>query len=77
MAIIGAHNERMLACLGKTEVTDLKTTDEEMESETEHREVPKEGAVVKRIYGRKRWHRGRKEAAGRCGEPKELNREDC
>jgi hypothetical protein len=32
---------------------------------------------VKPVKGWKKWHRGRKLAAGRCGEPKELTRGDC
>jgi hypothetical protein len=43
-----------------------------MESGSEHREVPKEYAVVKPVKGRKKRHKGRRLAAGRRGEPKEL-----
>jgi hypothetical protein len=35
---------------------DLKANPEEMESESEHREVPKEDAVVKPVKGRKKRH---------------------
>jgi hypothetical protein len=59
------------------EVTELEANPEEMESEWEHREVPKEDAVVKTVEGRKKGHRIRKQAAGRCGEPKEPTRVDC
>jgi hypothetical protein len=58
------------------EATDLKENPEEMESEPEHWEFPKEEAVVKPVKGRKKWHKGQKLAAGRRGEPKELTR-DC
>jgi hypothetical protein len=37
-----AQHERMMACLGRMEATGLKTNPEEMQSEVEHREVPKE-----------------------------------
>jgi hypothetical protein len=35
-----------------------------------------EDAIVKLVKGWKKWHRGRKPAAGRHGEPKELTRSD-
>jgi hypothetical protein len=57
--------------------TDLKANPEEMESEAEHREVPKERATVKPISGLKKRHRGRNLAAGRHGEPRELTRVIC
>jgi hypothetical protein len=38
---------------------------------------PKEVAIVKPVKGRKRRHRGRKPAAGRREEPKELTWSDC
>jgi hypothetical protein len=40
-------------------------------------EVPKEDDVVKPVSGRKRRHRGKKQAAGRREEPKELTRGIC
>jgi hypothetical protein len=48
-----------------------------MQSVAEHREAPEEDAVVKPVRGRKKRHRGPKQAAGRRGEPKELTRGDC
>jgi hypothetical protein len=62
------RNETM-ACQG--------TTEARLESESEHREVPNEDAIVKPVRGRKKPHRGRKQAAGRRGEPEELTRGDC
>jgi hypothetical protein len=59
----------MIACQGTTEAC--------LESESEHREVPNEDAVVKLVRGRKKRHRGRKQAAGQRGELEELNRGDC
>jgi hypothetical protein len=50
---------------------------EDMESKVEHWEVPKEDAIGKLVKGWKKWHRGQKLAAGRCGEPKELTQGDC
>jgi hypothetical protein len=43
-----------------------------MESGSEHREVPKEDAVVKPVKGRKKRHRDQYLAAGRRGEPVEV-----
>lgn len=48
-----------------------------MESELEHREVPKDDAVVKPVKGQKKQHRGEKLAAGQYREPKELTWGDC
>jgi hypothetical protein len=42
-----------------------QATDEEMESETDHQEVLKEGAVVEQVDGRKKRQRGRNLAARR------------
>jgi hypothetical protein len=39
--------------------------------------VPVENAIVKPVDGWKTWHRGKKQAAGRHGEPRELTRGDC
>jgi hypothetical protein len=54
----------------KMEATEFKPNPEDMESESEHREV------VKPVKGRKKQHRGRKLAAGRRGKPKEWTRGD-
>lgn len=43
------HQERMMGCLGKTGVTDLKAIPEKNQSEAEHREVPKARAAVKPV----------------------------
>jgi hypothetical protein len=48
--------------LSKT--TEVKANPVEMESESEHREIPQEDAVVKLVRGWKKRHRGRKLAAG-------------
>jgi hypothetical protein len=50
--------------------------EEVMQSAEEHQQVPNEDAMVIPVRIRKRWHRGREEAAGRRGEPKELNQGD-
>jgi hypothetical protein len=76
-AQLDARHERMMACLGKTEATDLKVNPEEMQSEAEYRDVPMEHAAVKPVGGRKKRHRGRHLAAGRRGPPKDLTRGDC
>jgi hypothetical protein len=49
---------------GKTEATYLKANPEEMESEAEQWEVPKERAVVKPLRGLRKRHRGLNLAAG-------------
>jgi hypothetical protein len=41
---------------GKMEATEMKANQEEMESQSEHREVPKENAVVKWVKGQKKRH---------------------
>jgi hypothetical protein len=46
MARMDSQLEKMEACLGKTEATDLKANPEEIESEVEHEEVPKEESAV-------------------------------
>jgi hypothetical protein len=57
--------------------TDLKANPEEMKSEAEHWEVPKECVAVKPVGGLRKQHRGQKLAARQCREPKELTRGDC
>jgi hypothetical protein len=61
----------------KMEATDFMGNPEEMECESEHREVPKEDVVVKPVKGRKKRHRGGKLAARRRGGSKEFTRGDC
>jgi hypothetical protein len=75
MAMLGDHHGRTMARLGKMKNKDVKTTGEEMESETEHREATKEGVVVKPVDGRKKRNRGRNLAVGRRGKPKDLTRD--
>jgi hypothetical protein len=67
-----AHQERMMACLGQMEATDLEVNSTELESLAEHQEVPKEHAALKSSGSLKKRHRGCHLAAGRCGKPKEL-----
>jgi hypothetical protein len=72
-------DERMTATQAKTDVKLKELTEpreEMMQSAEEHQMVPREDAVMIPVRGRKRRNRGRKEAAGRRGEPKELNRGD-
>jgi hypothetical protein len=56
--------DRTITILEKMEATDLKANPEEMKSESEHWEVPKEDAIVKPVQGWKKWHRDRHLAAG-------------
>jgi hypothetical protein len=74
-----ASPERMTATQAKTDVKLKELTEprgEMMQSAEEYQQVPNEDAVVIPVRIRKRRHRGRKEAAGRRLEPKELNRVD-
>jgi hypothetical protein len=65
-----SHHERMMACLGRMEATDLEANPEE-ESVVEHQEVPKEEAAVKPVGGLGNRHRGRYLAAERHQKQKE------
>ncbi|PNF28667.1 hypothetical protein B7P43_G08231 [Cryptotermes secundus] len=38
----------------------------------QQREVPNENTAVKPVKGRKKRYRGKKQTAGRCGEPQEV-----
>jgi hypothetical protein len=73
-------DERMTATQVKTDVKLKKLTEpreEMMQSAEEQQQVSREDAVAIPVRGRKRRDRRRKQAAGRRGEPKELNRGDC
>jgi hypothetical protein len=58
------------ASLGKTEATDLEANPEEIESEAEHEEVPKEEAAVKTGRALKERHGDGHLAVSRRGKPK-------
>jgi hypothetical protein len=60
-----------MACLGKTETTDLEANPEEMQCEAVHREVPKEDATVETGRTPNKRHRGRHLAAERRHKPKD------
>jgi hypothetical protein len=77
MTKLHAHHERMMACLGKTEAMDLEANPEEMQSEAEHLEVPKEEAAVKSSGIPKKWHKGQNVAAGHHQKPKEQTQGSC
>jgi hypothetical protein len=81
---VAVHSPR--ACQSKTsafqEAMEAKTEKTEshpgaMQPMGEHQEIPKEKVIVKPVKGRKKRHRGRKSAAGRRGEPKELTQGNC
>jgi hypothetical protein len=90
-SIVGTFQEKMNACVARRrddqkdtmsfqETTEAHLECEEQtsvstESEEKHQEAAKED-VVKPVKGRKKWHRGRKPAAWRRREPKELTRSD-
>jgi hypothetical protein len=67
MARMYSQLEKMEACLGKTEATDLETNPE---SEAEHEVVPKEEAAVKTFGALKKRYWDRHLAVGRRGKPK-------
>jgi hypothetical protein len=46
MAMLVAHHERTVASLGKMDAKDFKAIPEEMETVTEHEEIPEEDATV-------------------------------
>jgi hypothetical protein len=71
---IDAQHERLIAWLGTTEPADLEANPEEMQSEAEHREVPKKHAAVKPVRELRKRHRGRKVAAERRRKPKDGSR---
>jgi hypothetical protein len=77
MAKLDAHHEKIMACLGKTETTDLEANPEEMKSEEVHREVSKEDAVMKSSEAPKKRHRGRHLAAGNHYQPEGRTRGNC
>jgi hypothetical protein len=68
--------EETMSCQVMTEtfLDSKELNPEDMESEMEHREVPTEEAAVKSSGTMKKWHRGRYQATGRRGGPKELTR---
>jgi hypothetical protein len=72
-----ACHERIMACLGRTEATDLVANPEEKESVPEHRVVPKEQAAVKPVGGLRKRHRFRDLRAERRQKPKERTRGNC
>jgi hypothetical protein len=73
------HKGKTTASQEATEANTEKTEPDMgmMQSVAEHQEAPKEDAVVKPGKGRKKRRMGRKPAAGRRGEPKELTRSEC
>jgi hypothetical protein len=64
MARMDSQLQKMEACLGKMEAT------EELESEAEHEEVPKEEAAVETFGALKKWYGDWHLAVRRCGQPK-------
>jgi hypothetical protein len=80
-AIMKIHCEEMRTIFGadqgKTEVTDLKAYLEEMQSEVEHQEIPKEDAILKLVRGWKKRHRDRNLAADLRQKPKERTQGNC
>jgi hypothetical protein len=69
--------DREIAILEKMEAMDLKANPGEIESESEHREFPKEDATVKPVRGQTKRRSDLHLAARRSGEPNVLTRGDC
>jgi hypothetical protein len=63
------------SCNEATEKTEQNP--ETMQSIEEHQDVPSEDIGVMPVKELKKQRRGRKSNAGRCREPKELNRGNC
>jgi hypothetical protein len=61
----------------KMQATDFKGNPEEMECDSEHREVPKEEAEAMSVGGLRKRRRDRNLAAGRCQKPKERIQASC
>jgi hypothetical protein len=76
---MNAWQEETTACHEAMEpdIEKIKADSGMMEFEVEHREAPEEDTIVKPVEGQNKQHRGQKQAAGRHGEPKELNRGIC
>jgi hypothetical protein len=80
---LNAHHERMTASVHvwRKETTVclecMEPTSEEMQSEAERQEFPKEHASVKPIGGLRKRHRGRHVAGGRRSQPEERTRGNC
>jgi hypothetical protein len=71
LAKMEINQERMMACLGKMEATNLEANPEEIESVAVHEEVPKQETTVKSFGALKKWQRGQILAAWCRGKPKE------
>jgi hypothetical protein len=78
-----ATPERDMETIACRETTEARIEEKEPTSvdrkpeAAQQREVPVEDAVVKPVNGRKRRHRGKKQAAERCEEPEDLTRGLC
>jgi hypothetical protein len=70
--------KKMTACHEAMEAdTETEPYSGMMQSVAEHQVALKEDAVVKPVKGWRKRHRGRKPAAGQCGEAKKMTRKDC
>jgi hypothetical protein len=78
-AIFGADWKDTMSCQVTTEarLDSKELNSEDMESGVELRQILTEEDAVKTCGTIKKRHRGRKQAAGRREEPKELTRGDC
>jgi hypothetical protein len=76
MAMVDAHHERMMACLGKTEADTEKTEPDPgmMQSTEEHQEMTKGEAAVMPVGESRKRHRVRSLAAERRQKRKERTR---
>jgi hypothetical protein len=76
---VNDNRDETLACQELEERPEEKkrTSPDRKPEAAQKAEVPKEDAVVKPVKGRKKRHRGKKQAAERYEEPKELARGIC
>jgi hypothetical protein len=76
-AIRDEWKAEMMACLGKTEATDLETNSEMIQPVGEHQEVPKEQSSLETGRAPKKKHKSRCLASERRQKPKEGTRGNC
>jgi hypothetical protein len=76
MAKMDSQVEKMEACLGKMEATNLEANPEEMKSVAVHEEVPKEEAAVETLGALKKWRGYRHLDVGRRQKPKKRTQDN-
>jgi hypothetical protein len=77
MAMLDAHQKRMIACLGEMDANTEKIDPKMMQSAEEHQDVPNDDVTVMLVGEPRKRRRVRKSTAGRRREPTKLNRGNC